>query len=432
MGTRRDASVRNECRNGAPARRDRPLPGLFALLAAAIAAAPLHAVAVSVTVTDAAGEPVAKAEIDLGFGATGTTDRSGRATIEVPEDRIGEENVLVGITFVVNETTGETRTVQRSVTLGPSLDFRLTTAELPERPSPTDGVPPGRELGCAFAGDGFQLALGVGYTEIDEPPIVAQSFDFRGFVNGVEVVRESGTKNADQLAEVNRSEKKEHEADELGPLAIRIPLSRGSCRDGSRNFVPALRLGAGQTDVDFSSTHREFPEFSQRFTGDGRWYQAGFDATILRTEKRCVYNLGIEHRWSESIDVRRSVDLADVFFPLGAVTLRDDVTYEFEQTSLRLVAGHAGDRFLPYAGLSYTWFEAELDQSSRIDLAALVPTAPPGTTIVEVDSIRTRFDDDYVEAVAGVVARLRERLALRAEGRVGEDTFAISASAVLS
>jgi hypothetical protein len=415
---------------------------LAALACGAFAAAPAFAVAVSVTVTNADGEPVASAEIDLGFGAKGTTDGSGRATIDVPEERVGEENVLVGITFVVNETTGETRTIQRSVNkLGLNLDFRLTPQEQqpdrqpdqrPERPSPTNGVPPGRELGCAFAGAGFQVAFGAGIAEVDETPLEEQSFEFVFFIDGSQVTSASGPKSDAELAEINRVEKKKHERDELGPVSVRIPLYRGSCRDPGLRIVPALRLGAGQADVDFTSTNVEMPGFSQSFSGDGWMYGGGLDLTLLRAEKRCVYGLGLEHWRSESIDVRRSVDLATTFFGSGTMTLRDDIRYEYETTSVRLTAGHAGDRFLPYAGLRYTWFDAELDQRSAIDISALFPTAPPGTEVVQDQHILGFFGDDYVEAVAGIMAKIGERAAVAGEAVAGEDSLEFKVNALLT
>jgi hypothetical protein len=402
---------------------------LATLACGTFAAAPALAVAVSVTLTGADGQPVPSAEIDLGFGAKATTDEVGRATVEVAEEDLGRETEAT-ITYT-DPSTGERRTERRRLTMGPELRISVPTTQAPPK-LPKRSKPLGRDLACSFAGAGFQIGFGAGTAEIEETPLDEQPFEFVFFVNGSEVDRTSGSKSAAELAETNRIEKKKHERDEIGPLFIRFPLVRGdSCRDPGLRIVPALRFGAGQADVEFTSTNVEMPGFSQSFSGDGWMYGGGFDLTLLRAEKRCVYGLGIEHWRSEAIDVRRSVDLASTFFGSGTMTLRDDARYEYESTSLRLTAGHAGDRFLSWVGFRFTWWEVELGQRSRLDISALFPTAPPGTEVVLDQRIVNRFDEDYVEAVAGIMAKLGKRAAVRAEGAVGEDSFEVKVGALL-
>jgi hypothetical protein len=412
----REATEAAPTRHGRAARFPLPAAALVAIALAAVAAAPVRGVAVNVTVTDAAGEPVASAVVDLGLGGpTRATDDGGVATFEVDESKIGEEVSLV-VAFT-DPTSGERHTVPLTVTLQRDLPVTLPRTGAPPRAGgPRAGEP---SAGCRFAGGRFELALGAGTGEVDETPLVRQGFDIRtAFATGTEISRSSGSKSGAELAEINRMEDKEHEVEGRGELEARVPLRWRGCYDDG--FVPSLRLVAGKADATFTSRNLENSALDQSFSGDGWRYGAGIDLTLLRPGRRALVFVGLDYDRTESIDVERSVDLATTFFPPGSVTLRDEVSYEQESIAGRLGVGYAGERFVPYFGLRYTQFEATLELDSDIDITVLFPTLPPGSQVVREQRVENRFEDDYFELQAGLWARLAGALSGRVEATVGE------------
>jgi hypothetical protein len=388
------------------------------VVALALVAAPAWGVAVTVTVTGDAGQAIAGAEIDLGLGIEkARTDDRGEAVLEVPDELMGR-TIDAWIAYV-DEATGEERRIRRTVTLGRTILIRL--------PPPTKT--PAKKFGCHVTGGSHQIGLGVERVELDETKLEAQSFEAVGKINGTEVARDSGTRSPEELAEINRAERKDHRLDSLPELFVRIALLGRPCDNGA-SFVPALLFGVSRLDATFESREVNGTSGSTQLEGDGMLFRAGVDFSVRKKESRTIFGFGAVHMRSDDIELDRRGGLAR-FFPPGSIELRDDIEYKYRATGGRATVGRAFDNAVPYVGVQHTRWKADLTFDAEVDVTSSFPTAPPGTMVTIEQRVRNRFDGDDTQGIVGVILRLAGAVAVQAEGRFGSDGFAAALNAAL-
>jgi hypothetical protein len=389
---------------------------LFVVLVIA-GAVPVWAANVTIKVTNANGDPVPSAEVDLGFGGPkATTGKDGTATAVVDDDKIDKRAVIV-VTFF-DPTAKRQRTERLTVTLRPTVSLQL----------PRFDMLPGRHFGCHMFGGAFGVGTGIGSVARNDAPFTAVSFSQVGTINNNEVFSDSGTLTADELAEQNQQEKKQVRLNSPIHVHARVPINvqpgSNPCDRSGALFVPSVYGGFGRTNVDFDSINVD-SALNQGFSGGGQTMSFGGQVLFSPPSSPLLFGGGFEHFRTSEMSVDRSRPISD-FFATGAQTISDDVLYQARSNSFRFTTGYAMNGVVPYGGFSVTHFTATLAQDSRIDLNPPPPGSTATTRVILQQSTRTDFSKVYTHGLAGVAIPLAGPLGLMAETRFhrnGADVF---------
>ena len=424
--------------------RNKPILYLAGLLFFAF---PALAVVVSFEATDASGKPLPTATIQIGELVALTGD-DGKATIEVAAEP-GEKREIV-VTF------GGEVVFDAMVELRADATVRLTTSAQPGSVSgdPSDIFADGFESGDPAAWK-LTTVSGMYSTERIEPHLGAQSFEVVTRLNG-EVVpdqSQSGSLSPSEVEDANGREDKRHEVPvavgvkvefPLPPIGgarratgVAVPAANGDRRSHAERFAtasaapgsaigrgswqlrPYLSFGASQADVEFRSLDLE-ADTAATFAGDGLLLSAGIRGVILPcADCRWFGTVGYERAWTETIDMVRTPGL-QASVPQGINAVEDRVSYRAESDSVRATIGRSLRRSAPWVGVRATSWRADLD----IDL--LLQAA--GLPAEQAQSARNEYEEDLIEAIAGVDVRLSgSGLVLRVEGSTDGDNHSLLA-----
>jgi hypothetical protein len=386
----------------------------FGVLSVLLLAAPASAVVtVTVTVTDSTGQPVPSAEVDLGLGGPPvTTNAQGQATADVPDDQ-ANRRITMAVTFVDGQSQSR-RTVRRSVTLSPNVQFQL----------PSFSMSPARRFGCRAAGGATQFSVGLGYAMRDHAPLVSQTFEFGRLLNGqpLTTFAMSGEISEADRDAINAADEKYQRLVSIPDLSAQVSMpelfGRRPCDIPGLIFIPTIGVGVDWADVTFESENVN-PAFTQSFTGTGRAFHMEVGGTFIPPDSNWIVGLAFEHTRTMDTDVERNRPVSD-FFAAGARTLRDEAEYNARTNGLRLTLGYGyRDWFFPYAGFSVTWFTSHLHLDSDVDITATV-TSPANSQVVHTQVFDNTFEETYARLVAGGAFPIGGPIVLSGEGRFGK------------
>jgi hypothetical protein len=400
---------------------------LLALCLLVTFAAPAWAAVVTFEVKNADGEPVAGATITIGDTET-TTDDSGAAEAELTaeegtrveavvryQDGVSGREVVVRQSFVVQE--------------GARIAIAAPQLGLPRRPlAPTM---PGGLIGATVA---RQVINDSGLARSRFSNVI--EVEMTGTTGGTTTfLNESRDKTPEEIAELNRTEQKNHRFGPAGGAMFVIPLpalGSGSSWSGALRALagqpdsprssspgggpwrvyPSASVGASRASVDFESVDLETAANSQSFSGDGMVLSLGVNAVVFPC-RSCGWYTDVSYRYARTgtIDMRRTTDLTDLL-PAGVAVTRDGGDYRYWSHTTQATVGHAFTRVAPWAGVRATSWRSRLDIDSELDLTGA--TIVPGTQRL---SATNEYDVTLLELIGGLDIRLpRSPVFLRVEG----------------
>lgn len=389
------------------------------LIASAVVflAVPAWAVVVEFNVTNASGDPVPGATINVGGSDVGTTGDDGRAQADIDVENGSRREIVIrmGNRVLFRE--------MREIRVGAPNAIAIPNPLAGRRAFRGGGLLNGGWFGASYGNESIQMKLD------------SQAFDIRSTLNGTVVPSgsSSGTRTPDQLAESNSAEAKTHRIAGAygGSFAFALPgvgpasvsrrfAARHGVDQGSQppapgrgwRFVPGVSAGASRADVEFQSQNVDNPALGQVFAGDGLVWQAGVSGVVFPCAS-CGWfgSVGYHYARLGETGLTRSPALQGA--GPGIRVTRDELRYRYSSHATRGTIGYETRHLVPWGGVRSTRWNATLDIDLLLDFSQRFDNQPAE----QAQAFRNEYREHLFEGIAGVDLRIPgSPLVLRFEG----------------